>query len=216
MVLHQDDDLQPFYSKVGTTAEGNLCSLPSKAIAPSSRTGIFTGIHILSNVVFKYLREEPSGINEVLYPRLMEELPTRIFGEYDTGAYWYDTGERTTLWTACLRLLQKLLGGHKTINEFMTHFADYERIDQGIWMPRGESLPEDCVLMPPLIIGRNCRVGKGAMLGPNAIIGDDCEIGEGAQVSSFIALGAAQIPGNRVSEDALQFGQLTLPAKKAL
>src|SRR5439155_10992663 len=102
----------------------------------------------------------------------------------------YDTGERTTLWVASMRLLQKLIGGHPILRDFMTTFGGYDEVKPGIWMPRGERLPQGAALMPPLVLGRNVTLGKGVTLGPNTVIGDACDVGEGAQVSNFVALGA--------------------------
>lgn len=214
MVLHEDPELQPFYSKVGTDAHGNLCRLPSCETKTPARTGLFTGIHVLANACLRYLKETPSGINEVLYPALMKEHPQRVFAEMDGGAYWYDTGERTTLWNASMKLLGRLQKGDKVLRDFLAAFGGYEEAKPGIWAVSSDDIPSHGALTPPLIIGRKCRVGKNVRLGPNSLIGDGCIVDDGAHVTNFVALGAAHIPGGKISEDALQFQELTLPAKR--
>jgi NDP-sugar pyrophosphorylase family protein len=214
MILHQNPDMQPFYSKVGVDADSRLCRLPSCETRPPAKSGIFTGIHLLSPDCFRYLKETPSGINEVLYPTLMKESPDLVRGVFDGDAYWYDTGERATLWNASMRLLERLQKGDPTLREFLTTFGEYDEAAPGVWVARGETPPAHAKLVPPLVLGRKCTIGDNVTLGPSCLIGEGAIVGGGAHVKGVVALGAAQIPGDRVSEDALQFHELTLSAKR--
>ncbi len=68
-------------------------------------------------------------------------------------------------------------------------------------------------LIPPVIFGKNCKIGKGVTLGPRTVLGDGSILGDGAEVFDFVALGATELPANQVSEGALQFEKTILCAR---
>jgi len=211
MVLWENPEKQLFYSKVGVDPASHLCSLPRTTIKEPTRTGIFTGIHILESAAFPYLKEVPSGINEVLYPTLMKEAPQRIFGTFMEGSYWYDTGELKYIWSTSMHLLENLQRGDAFLKDFMTRFGKYEEKMPGVWAPRDFAVPANVTLQAPAVIGKNCRFGSHVTVGPFSVIGDGVEIGDEAQLSRVVVLGPAQIPDGRVCANALQFEQLVLP-----
>jgi len=214
MVLWENSQAQAFYSKVGVDSESHLCSLPLLTTKPPARTGIFTGIHILENEAFQYLEETPSGINQVLYPALMNEKPDRLFGFFLENAYWYDTGELGSLWSTSMKLLKALQAGEGPLREFLKTFGKYEEKKPGIWMPAGTVLPEGVTLNPPLVIGKNCQVGARSVLGPAVVLGDECVLAEEVHVSRFVALKNSRIPAYQVSANALHFEDRTIPMDK--
>lgn len=214
MVLYQNNELQPLYSKVGVDENGHLCSLPRVEVKKPSKTGIFTGIHILSSEAFRYLREEPSGINEVLYPTVMQESPTKIFGEFMTG-FWRDTGDLPALLDTSVGLLKELSHGCPALREFMEHFGGYEEVHKDVWMPRDAKFPTGVEIHGPVIIGENARFGKSVKLGPYVVLGDDAVVGDKAKISKFVGLGRPQISSEEVSEGVIQFHQSKLPAQRA-
>ena len=214
MILLEDETLQPLYSKVGIDRDGYLCSLPSSQTRSPARTGIFTGIHILENETLRYLKAIPSGINEILYPALMKESPTRVFGQFVENTYWCDTGDLNTFWSTSMKLLGRLADGDSNLKDLLSATGAYVERKPGIWSPEGHNLPNGVELIAPVIIGRDCDIGAGSKIGPFAVLGDGTRVGAGARLSNFVGLGAAQIPPKGVSEGALQFHSEVLPLKK--
>ncbi len=143
MILYQNEAMQSRYAKVGTDPSGRLCHLGKHQTAPDTTTGIFTGIHILSPQCFSYLKPEPSGINEVLYPTLMKEHAAQVRGYFCKGL-WLDTGEPKTILEATQTLLKK----------------------QGIPNLKGEGilLGEGASIGEGVIVGDHCQIGKGSSL----------------------------------------------------
>ena len=215
MILWENAQAQAFYSKVGIDGEGHLCSLPLLTTKPPVRTGIFTGIHILENAVFKYLEETPSGINQVLYPALMKEKPESLYGFFLENAYWYDTGELHTLWSTSMKLLSALQTGEGPLREFMKTFGHYEEKKPGIWAPVSASLPPDCAMHAPVILGENVTIGPRSTIGPNTVLGAGSQVAEEANLKNFVALENARVPAYQVSANALQFEQRLIPMDKA-
>lgn len=107
MILLEDSQKQKLYSQVGVTSNNDLCLLPKLKTGEPERTGLFTGIHLLRPEALLPLKEEPSGINEILYPYFMKKTPERIKGIFAKGL-WLDTGERKTYLEANLVLLKNL------------------------------------------------------------------------------------------------------------
>ncbi len=216
MILWENAQAQAFYSKVGIDGEGHLCSLPLLTTKEPTRTGIFTGIHILENEVFSYLEETPSGINQVLYPALMKEKPDRLFGFFLEKAYWYDTGELHTLWSTSIKLLTALQAGEGALREFLKTFGKYEEKKPGIWAPVGATLPEGATFQAPVVIGENCTIGPRAVVGPFVVLGDGTQVAEEAQLSRCVALKESRIPAYQVSGNALYFEDRLIPMDKGL
>lgn len=216
MVLWENAQAQAFYSKVGIDGEGHLCSLPLLTTQNPSRTGIFTGIHLLENEIFQYLEETPSGINQVLYPALMKEKPKRLFGFFLEHAYWYDTGELHTLWATSMKLLKALQAGEGPLREFMKTFGKYEEKKPGIWAPLDTDLPEEVTFHAPVILGKNCTVAARSVIGPFTVLGDHSHVAEEANLTKFVALENSRIPAYQVSGNALHFEERLIPMDKAL
>lgn len=212
MVLYQNAELQPLYSKVGVDPKGHLCALPRFQVGTPADHGIFTGVHVLNNGIFNYLQEKPSGINEVLYPALMKESPHRIFGDFMKG-YWHDTGDLPALFLASMKLLDQLQSGQGPLVEFMESFGGYEQKRPGVWMPKSAKLPVGVKISSPVVIGDDCKFGSGCELGPYTVLGEGAVVGDNVGMSRFVALGRPQIASGETIEGAIQFCSNTLTLK---
>ena len=211
MLLYHNPEIQPRYSKVGVSENGNLCSLPSCQTQSPARTGIFTGIHLLEAETLGLLDEVPCGINEILYPRLMREQPDRVYARYlVNGEYWLDTGEAPTLWNASQHLLASLQHGDPVLTRFLSEVAGYEAGRNGLWAPAGYTLPPQVEIAGPVILGPNCRLEKGAVLGPYTVLGENSRIGEGARVTRFVGLESTDIDARESKAGVLQYGRREL------
>jgi NDP-sugar pyrophosphorylase family protein len=210
MVLFEDPSRQASYSKVGCTTDGHLCSLPKLETKHPSRTAIFTGIHLLGKEAFSYLKEEPSGINEILYPALMKEFPERTYCDFVKHGYWYDTGDLHWLWTSSMALLENLAAKNKSMLELLSENGDYREMKKGVWTAGGEPLPAGVDFTPPILIGKNCKIAPSVSLGAYSIIGDNALIGPRASVEKTIVLPGGVIAEGKRVDHALIFNQTAL------
>ena len=151
MVLFKDEVRQPLYSRVGIDAKDNLCALPKYKTSAPVRGGIFTGMHILTQEIFQYLEEKPSGINDVLYPALMKECPTKIYGDFANTFYWYDTGDFHSLLQATESLLQSQNQTEPLIGKNCV-------IGKGV------------KLGPCTVIGNDCTIGEGSEISHSVLL----------------------------------------------
>lgn len=209
MVLYQNPFLQPLYSEVGVDANENLCSLPGKQIAPPVASGIFTGIHILGSEVFHYLSEKPCGINEVLYPALMQQSPQKIYGHFMKG-FWRDTGDLPALWKTSIDLMSLLCEGDPTLREFMETFGHYREVKENIWLAQGETIPKGLHGIGPLILGKQIQCASETRVGPQVILSDFTKVGPGTTLSQCLALGRAEISLEVKAQRFIQYHRTTL------
>lgn len=193
MILCQPRPEMKHYSRVGVDRESHLVSLPALTTHAAARTGIFTGIHILNPGVFRTLKEEPSGINEVLYPQLMKTLPQQVNGYFlENSDFWFDTGDLYHIWESSLKLLEFLSQDKKGFLSEIVRTAGYSLDQKGIYAQ--STLPKGLEIKPPVLIGKDCRLPERGSLGPYVILGDRCEFEEGIEITKSVVLSGAKVP----------------------
>jgi mannose-1-phosphate guanylyltransferase / phosphomannomutase len=211
MLLFEDKSRTHLYSKVGVDARENLCSLPRKEIKTPSRTGIFTGIHVLSPKIFEYLEERPSGINEILYPALMLDAPQRIFGDFPKDFYWYDTGDLPAFHHSTVELLNLLKDPKNGVLDILNAFdVKYREQKKHVWVAEGSEISQDVSVQAPVLVGKGCLIGKGSTIGPYTILGDNVVIGEKSHLKGCIALSGAMVEPNTQLENHVLFERMAL------
>ncbi len=187
MILFQDEMRQARYSTVGVDEKNNLCSLPKFKRSTPVKGGIFTGIHILNSKIFDYLEEKPSGINDLLYPALMKEYPSKVFGDFTQNAYWYDTGDIGSFILATRKLLEK------ETNLPQSSFPGVK-------------------IQSPVLIAEGCQIEAGSVIGPNVVMGKNCRVGKNAQISSAVLLDDSVVKDNSVLTDVMHWQNQSIPS----
>lgn len=207
MILLEDRERQAHYSKVGVDNKQQLCALPKLKTKNPQRNAIFTGIHILTPELLVHLKEEPSGINDILYPYLMKEMPNRVYGDFLEGAYWYDTGDIPSFLQSSLALLNRLQKGDEVLKRLVEE-EGYREIQTSVWAKEGEKP----IVSGPAIIGSDCqwddkiKIGPQAVVGQNSILKKYCtvqesvllpssEIAEGEKVKQFLVYHQSRLSG---------------------
>lgn len=202
MVLIEDATRQHLFSKVGLDKEGKLCSFPKLSTSAPVRSGIFTGIHILSPSIFSYLKDEPSDIVSTLYYPLMKEKPGEVFGHFADGRYWYDTGDLRGIWQTSMNLLEHLQNSPTDpIRTCLEEMGEFEESLPGVWTMTGIThMPFASNLKGPVVIGYRCSISNDAILGPFAVIGNQAVVSGGANLSHAIVLPLSKIDSQKVKE----------------
>lgn len=212
MVLLDDAIKKRKYANVGTDAAGHLCQLPSQKTSEPVRTGIFTGIHILQPEIHAYLEPVFSGINQVLYPRLMREKPEQVFGYFAPSekTTWLDTGEVPLFWDTSMKLLDDLqLPRHHLRGLLETH--RFKNRGSGVWLEEGAELPADLEQTGLLLLARDCRLGSRVHLGSHVVIGAGASLGDGCRVERTVILPGSHVAAGAVVRDKIVFGNRVLP-----
>jgi len=206
MALIEDPTKQKLYSAVGTTENGMLCSLPRKKTLEPFRQGIFTGVHVLEPEIFSFLEEKPSGINDVLYPALMEKHPEKAQGVFMEGAYWFDTGDIPALWQTSQALLGMLGNSTDRLLETISSYGPvYREVAPKVWTTQRTKLPDHLKVTGPCLIGEGCQFESGVQIRPFSVIGDRVLIGEGSQIERSVILSHSQVGSQQTICESLFF-----------
>ncbi len=138
---------------------------------------INTGIYIISPRVLREIpKEVPYDFGRDLFPKLLRE-GFKLYGLLAEG-YWCDIGSTGAYHKCCLDALRGLI----KIDKRTPPSQD------GVWCL--SSMPEGTVIIPPVYIGENAVIDKGATIGPLAVLGASTVIASGAHVRNSVINGA--------------------------
>ena len=66
-------------------------------------------------------------------------------------------------------------------------FARKTDFRAGVWVGKNARY-QGATLLPPLCLGSDVRIGKGARLGPHVVVGSGCQIGNEARITNSILM----------------------------
>jgi len=138
---------------------------------------INTGIYILEPKILEEIPDEKSfDFSKDLYPSLLSQ-DKGLYG-HTAGGYWKDIGNldeyRTSHYDILEGKINLNISGRKVISGTKSFI-----VGEGTIIEEGAEINER------VIIGSNCLIAKGAVLG-NCVIGDNVKIGKGANLYGSI------------------------------
>lgn len=144
-----------------------------------------TGMYILEPEIFRFMEENRNyDWSGDIFPKLLEErLP--MYG-YVMEEYWTDVGSLSQYREA----QEDLLAGRVDLP------VQNQELGNGIVLGPNTVVDETATLVPPICLGRNVKVKKGARIGPYAVIGDNAFIEEAANVERSVVWDSAYIGPN--------------------
>jgi len=132
---------------------------------------INTGIYVLEPEIFDFIPEGRAvDFSGEVFPAVLKATKP-IYGFVAEG-YWEDVG--TT--EAYLKAHQDIL------DEKVQVEIDGFPLRPGVWLGKGSSVEPTAVIDGPAVIGDNCSVGAGVVLGEYTTLGSNVRIAEGAEV----------------------------------
>ncbi|HEY0866702.1 MAG TPA: sugar phosphate nucleotidyltransferase, partial [Fimbriimonas sp.] len=141
-----------------------------------------TGMYILEPEIFDYMDPDTAyDWSSDIFPRLLAEGKP-MYG-YVMGEYWADVGSLNQYREAQEQLLSgqaqlPIQGGTQA---------------SGVYIGPNCVIDETATLVPPLCIGRNCKIKRGAKIGPYTVIGDNTFIEEEATIERSVIWDSAYI-----------------------
>ena len=138
-----------------------------------------TGMYILDPSIFAYMETGKNyDWSHDIFPQILrEEKP--LFGYVLDGDYWCDVGN-----------LQQYREAQYTVMDGQTRvrigYDNSEGRSNGVWFSDGSEIDPTAQLLPPVVIGRNCKVKAGAVVGPYSVLGDNCIVEEKAKIHRSI------------------------------
>ncbi len=138
---------------------------------------INTGIYVLEPEIFDYIAEDrPVDFSSEVFPEVLAD-GRPIFGCVAEG-YWEDVG--TT--EAYLRAHQDILDERVKVE------IDGFPLRPGVWLGKGSTIDPEASVEGPAVIGDNCSVGAGAVLGEYTVVGPNVRIAEGVEIRRSVLL----------------------------
>ncbi len=163
---------------------------------------VFTGLAVCDPRAFALLRPgERSDLVDDLLPRLLAaRLPV----------HGYATTEPTLL----IRSLADLAAANRRAlaGEFPGLVVPGYEVERGIWLSHGARVHREARLVPPVLVGRNALVGRGAVV-ENAVVGDEVILAPRAAVRDAVLLPRTHVgPGLRLEHAVVDRDRLGRPA----
>jgi len=144
-----------------------------------------TGMYILEPEIFRYMEENRAyDWSSDIFPKLLEN-GAPIYG-YVMEEYWTDVGSLGQYREA----QEDLLAGRVDLP------IQGRPLGDGLIVGPNTVIDETATIVPPVAIGRNCKVKRGARIGPYAVIGDNTFIEEQANVERSIVWDSSYIGPN--------------------
>ena len=177
MVLREASAKDP-YGRVIVDEGGRVKEIRGRETLGEETEGyIFTGIHVFEPEVFHYI---PPGrfyeINQMVYPRLIRE--GRVVQGFVSDDFWAEVGNHKAYLQAHRDVLRRRRNS----------------------LVRESPVPSETKVSSPVLIGRECHVGRGARIGPMAVVGHRCTIGRGTVIEGSVLWDDATVgAGSRVS-----------------
>lgn len=132
-------------------------------ISANARRIQFTGIQIIEPEIFS--RIPPGkfcGTTDSIFPQMVAE--GRPIYAYVHGGYWIDMGNR-----------EHYLKAHE------------DALDGRVVLKSGPShSPDGPLIVPPVLIGRDCNIAKDTQIGPYAVLGNGCDVRHGAIIEHSV------------------------------
>lgn len=154
------------------------------------------GIYMFRNEIFEHFPpaeysspagdpDQPAGFVDWatdVFPALLDDdIP---FFSHETEAYWNDIGT----------LGEYVQGNHDALRGLLRVELEGEEILEGVWAADGADL-DGITASGPVVIGRECSIGAGAVLTGPVAVGAGAKIGAGAELRDAVVLPGASVPG---------------------
>jgi mannose-1-phosphate guanylyltransferase/phosphomannomutase len=144
-----------------------------------------TGIYILEPEIFKYMEQGRNyDWSSDIFPLLLEQNKP-MYG-YVMEEYWADVGSLTQYREA----QEHLLSGRINLP------VQGGELTAGRSIGANTVIDETATLVPPVCIGRNCKIKAGARVGPYAVIGDNSFVEEDANIERSVLWDSVYIGPN--------------------
>lgn len=176
LVMHD----YPEFNQAAVDMEGRILGFRGRTVGPEKRyrTLAFTGIHVISPEVFRFIPQGPGDIISVYQD--MIERGCAIRAHVAENAAWWDAGS-----------LERYLGLHEDLFEKQ----DGERVIRG----RDVQLSSGAQVKGWAVFGEGAIVGPGAVI-EKSVIWPGAEIGEGVRVINSVIADDVHLNRNTENE----------------
>lgn len=169
-------DIPLEYGVVVTDGEGRITRFLEKpSWGEVFSDTVNTGIYILSPEVLRYFnKNEMFDFSKDLFPILLKEKKP-MYG-FVTEDYWCDIGDLRAYNQAHFDILDSKV----RVN------MPGKMVKDNVWIDEGSEIEDSVTVLSPSIIGKNCRIKKGATIDSYSVIGENNIINERSSIKRSI------------------------------
>jgi NDP-sugar pyrophosphorylase family protein len=165
LVVRQDNSPES-YDPIEIDEDGRVVHFigaSSMNLPDNTSRVMFTGIQIMEPEIFERIPSgQFCGTAKDVFPQMIED-GCPVFG-YLHRDYWIDTGKPETY-----------------------RQAHVDALDGKVRLKHPPSQdPKGPLIIPPVMIGKNCRIAQNAQVGPYAVLGDECNVRQGAVIEHSV------------------------------
>jgi mannose-1-phosphate guanylyltransferase/phosphomannomutase len=170
ITLYEVEDVSR-YGVVDLHSDGRILGFHEKPSKKVKSRLINAGIYASSKEIFSYLEERKMSFEKEVFPRLARE--GKLYGLKHEGN-WGDIGKIEDYLAVNFKVLEGLA-------------KDKPRIE-------GETeIDSTAKIIPPVILGDNVKIGRGAIIGPYVIVGRNCVINEDCRLEKSLLMDNVQL-----------------------
>jgi len=164
------------YGAVEQDGEGRILRFVEKPKKEEAPSRrINAGIYVMEKRALAYIpTEREVSIERETFPLLIRE-GAGVYGTLIPG-FWMDMGTRERYRTLHWEILNRKTG---------IPIPGEER-SSGIWVGRNCRIGKGALLIPPVLIGDRAEIGDRSIIGPYAVVGPNCRLGSGVRCSETI------------------------------
>ncbi len=133
-----------------------------------------------------------------------QSVKMNLFGYTTTKAV-----TRVTTWSTYTRVQREILN-----QQYPGIIIPGIELQPGVWVGKNISASSAVSFEAPLVIGDNCRIGKGVTLGKGTIIGHDVMVDVGARLNNAVILSKTFVGPQTVVQDSIIQGNLVIDLEK--
>jgi mannose-1-phosphate guanylyltransferase len=187
-----------YYSTADSRLRHVRPNLP-RTVSEGMEATHFVGVQVLTPKIFEYLPPAiPSDIMEYAYTRML--AANESVHVLPCKGNWFDIGSPESFLQTQISML-KLLANHDygdMLRGLVHRLSSAREEVDNIWIGDQVTIPDDCTLIPPVVIGNGVDIGHEVTVGPYTVIADGVRLSNRAVVERSVILpGTNQIPSER-------------------
>lgn len=173
---------EPILIGSGTAMPPLAESFPQKSESPNDPHGI----RVSHPILFRDTLSESDAAWMIIRPECFVSQSCRSLAKLAT--IMKDTQEVQIVdqeWPLSVDSVRSILHTQRLLLEesFSGQPIEANRVEEGLWISRNVRIHPSVQLIPPIYIGADCRIERGAVLGPNVSIENHCIIEERTHIS---------------------------------
>jgi mannose-1-phosphate guanylyltransferase len=168
----------------------------------------FTGVHVLSAALLDHVPAAPFAcdVNRHVYPPLLAAGRVRAVV---AAGYWNDLGTPARYLQANLDVLS---GRARVALPGADPMAGLREVVPRVQVAPGAAIDPSASVVGPALLLDGVVVEAGARIGPEVVLGRGCRVGRGASLARVVAWEGTSVGPGETLSDAVAAGDLRVPA----